>query len=178
MASIRDNIHGIYINIREAIDIFKLPYYNVKIYKNGEIVDVSRKIKKYSIRGINCISNSSYMHVHHYYQLHSKITSKFYVLYTTMYDIINNIDLIPGIENQKPKKLSFPKPQIFINDIPLTLEEQLYFKNHHKDNNLFYSFMFKEIHVKTIVVKKNKKVIKNVDEDITNLTIEEIHEYL
>ena len=177
MASLRDNIHGIYINIREAIDIFKITYNNIKIYKNGEIVDVSRKIKKYSIRSVSCILNSSILHIHHYYQLHSKLTSKFYVLYTTMYDIINNDNLIPDIENQKPKKLSFPKPEILINNIPLTLEEQLHFKNHHKDNNLFYSFKFKDIHIKTLVVKKNKKVIKYID-NINNSTIEDIHEFL
>lgn len=178
MASLRDNVHGIYLNILDAMDIFKIPYHSIKVYKNGEILDISSKIKKYSIKSLECFINSSYLHIKHYYQLHCKLTNKYYIVYTTMYEILHNPDIIPELGIQKPQRLLFPKPQIYINDKLLSLEDQLYFKNHHKDNNLFHSFNFKNMKIDNIIIKKNNKVIKDISDNVSTLTIAEIHEFL
>lgn len=177
MPTIGDYLRGVYLYLSECLNIFAIDHHHIFLYRNGVVQDITYKIKKFS-KIPKSLRFSSYMNINYTYQLYYKLTNKYYIVNTTMNDIINNTVILPNDQHITPRSLFTPKTHVYINGILLSTKDCLYYKNHHPNNILYYVFKFNNIDIKSIVIKDDKKIIKIIDNDFHELTMENIRKYL
>lgn len=177
MLSFNDYIRGACLSMSNALNFFPIHHHEVLVYRNGNVEDVTYKIKSRTKLPKN-LHYSSFLNIKYVYQLYYKETNKYYILITTLSDIINHTVNIPKDEPEKPRSLTDRLAKIYVNGNELTMRERIYYKNHHPDNTLFYVFKFNDIHISNIIIKKNDEIIKIYDKNFEILTLRDIIQYL
>lgn len=172
MLTFREVMHYLYISCRDCCNF---PYYDVKIYRNGYVEDVTSKIIKR--KHCKCIY-SSFRKIPYMYQIHCKNTNKYYIYELTLDDLINNNVTFPESISYKPRRTIISEYEIYVNGKPLEFAEKIKFKNHYVRNSLFYAFLFHDITLKSIVIKKGSEIIETITDNFSLYTIETIAAYL
>lgn len=177
MASFRDYCRGFYLYIARCTNIFTIPFHHVFVYQNGNVKNITYKIVKLC-KMPKFLRYSSFLKINHIYQIHCKITNKYYIINTSMNNIINNNIDIPHDKHIAPRSLLMPKTDVYINGIKLSIKECLYYKNHHCDNILYYVFKFNGVDITNIIIKNKNEIVKIIDKDFNVLTMKSISNYL
>lgn len=177
MLSFNDYIRGICLGLSNALNFFPIHHHEVLVYRNGNVEDVTYKIVKRSKLPKN-MHYSSFLNIKHMYQLYHKQTDKYYILQTTLSDIINHTITLPENTPEKPRSLANKLAKIYVNGQELTMKERVYYKNHHVDNVLFYVFKFNNVNIKSIVIKKHNQIAEVYDKNFETLTLRNIMQYL
>jgi hypothetical protein len=177
MTSNTDIMHGAFLRIYDVVNIFNIPYHHVKLYKDNLIIDITEKIKKKSILPIG-LKKSSYLHNNHIYQFHIKDTNKYYIITTTIFNIFTNNIILPKESIQLPRKLLTPVYDIYVNGNLLSVDDKIYYKNHHSANNLFHVFNFNNVELKDIIIYDNITIIRTIDTNFNNMNIGNIQQYM
>ena len=90
--------------VYNTLNIFNIPYYQVKVYKDEKVIDITEQIKLNSIIPKGLIK-SPFLNEILTYQFYNKNTNKYYIIETTLYNIRSN-NVIFGKEYiQVPRKL-------------------------------------------------------------------------
>lgn len=177
MPTIGDYFRGFCLYISRCANVFAINHHHIYVYRNGEIQDITYKIVKLS-KTPKTLRYSSYLKINYMYQLYYKLTNKYYIMHTTMNDIINNTIILPNDQYIPPRSLLAPKTFVYVNGTQLSVKDCLYYKNHHSNNILFYVFKFNGIDIKSVVIKNENEVIKVIDNDFNTLTMASIGKYL
>lgn len=177
MPSIGDYCRGFYLYMARCINIFAIPHHHVFVYRNGNVNDITYKIVKLC-KTPKSLRYSSFLKINYIYQIYYKLTNKYYIVNTTMNDIIDNTLVIPHDQHTAPRSLFAPKTDVYVNGIKLSITDCLYYKNHHCDNILFYVFKFNGIDITNIIIKNKDEIVRVIDKDFNMLTMKAISSYL
>lgn len=163
--------------VYNTLNIFNIPYYQVKVYKDEKVIDITEQIKLNSIIPKGLIK-SPFLNEILTYQFYNKNTNKYYIIETTLYNIRSN-NVIFGKEYiQVPRKLIAPVYDIYINGRMLTYDEKLVYKNHYKSNILYLVFLFNDIILDSIIIIHNDIIIHKYYDNFNIMKIGDIWKYM
>jgi hypothetical protein len=177
MASNSDIARLVVSRVTDTFNFVNIPYHHVKVYKDDSIIDITNKIKLNSILHPKLVK-SPFLNDTLSYQFHDKDTNKYYIVETSLCDIVANVTDFPREGIQMPRQLFAPTYDVYINGQLLDIEDKIYYKNHHKTNKLSDVFMFNNIVLNSIIVSCNDIIVHKSYENFDIMTMSDICKYM
>lgn len=167
-----------YMGLDHPFDWFNIPYDEIKVMKNGRVKDVIHKVKRKAY--ISLLKYRAYREVR-LYKLHSKETDMYYVMWTTMKNIIKNNNLLPKFKLINIE-YSFDKSyDILIEGVSLSYDDKLHLQRHHPDCPLGESLQLLGYVCDSIDINeynRNGDIIGRIQMSVWSQTIGDILTYL
>jgi len=156
------------------IDIF--PFKFIKCIENNKIIDITYNFNWYFI-------TSYFRNIYHFsekkqlYHIHVKKFDKYFILNTTIYDLITT-EIKENSEIINIPRSLFINYNIQVNNSILTLNEKLMYKKYAHNCSLLNIFQFNNINLKQIIILKNNLEFIKYDDNFDNIYINDIYQYL
>ena len=177
MVSIRDNVHGTLINMRESLDIFSTPYETVKVIKDTGVYDITKHFRRMNLFGAGC-TTSKKIYIERFHQIYHKERNKIYIIWCSLYELLYNKTLLPSISIMPPRKQLLNDYTVYINNSPLTVDERIILRKHDKNNFLEHVYNFNNMTLTNVTIHENDRYLKDFNDKLNILTIKDIYVYL